>query len=359
MNKKIIFTTGGSGGHIFPAINLMKYFSKKGYKILLVTDKRGKNFINNYSSHRSIIINTSSPTNKNYFKKIISYIIIFFAILKSFFLIIKEKPNLIFGLGGYVSFPISFASKFFKVPLIIYENNMTLGRANKKLLPIAKKIILTFKTPINLNKRYYDKIFYSGNILSEDIINYSIKEKNIDNKYFSILILGGSQGAEIFGRIIPPAIKMIKDKGYEIKIFQQCILSQKNSIIEFYNSNLIKNNIFIFSNNILNLMTSCDLAISRSGASTTAELTKTLTPFVAVPLPQSIDNHQYLNANYYKEKGCCWIIEQNNFTTINLFNFLMDILKNKKKLIDIKLNMKKNDNGNSYNKIETLIEGLI
>ena len=106
-------------------------------------------------------------------------------------------------------------------------------------------------------------------------------------------------------------------------------------------------------------MTSCDLAISRSGASTTAELTKTLTPFVAVPLPQSIDNHQYLNANYYKEKGCCWIIEQNNFTTINLFNFLMDILKNKKKLIDIKLNMKKNDNGNSYNKIETLIEGLI
>ena len=107
---------------------------------MLVTDKRGKNFINNYSSVRYITINTSSPTNKNFFEKIISYVIIFFSILKSFLIIIKEKPNLIFGLGGYVSFPISFVSKFFKVPLIIYENNMILGRANKKLLTIAKKI---------------------------------------------------------------------------------------------------------------------------------------------------------------------------------------------------------------------------
>ena len=64
MNKKIIFTSGGTGGHIFPAVNLMKYFSKKGHKVLLVTDKRGKNFINNYSSFRCITINTSSPTNK-------------------------------------------------------------------------------------------------------------------------------------------------------------------------------------------------------------------------------------------------------------------------------------------------------
>ena len=108
MNKKIIFTSGGTGGHIFPAINLMKYFSKKGNKVLLVTDNRGKNFISNYSTHRSKIINTASPTNKNFFNKIISYIKILFAILKSAMIILKEKPNLIFGCGGYVSFPISF-----------------------------------------------------------------------------------------------------------------------------------------------------------------------------------------------------------------------------------------------------------
>ena len=160
----------------------------------------------------------------------------FFAVLRSILIIIKEKPNLIFGFGGYVSFPISYASRFFKVPLVIYENNMTLGRANEKLLPIAKKVLLGFKTTLNINEKYQDKIFYIGNILSENIINSTTKEKNNSN-IFSILILGGSQGAEVFGKVVPPVIKMIKDKGYKIQIFQQCILSQKNSIMEFYKIN--------------------------------------------------------------------------------------------------------------------------
>ena len=67
MNKKIIFSAGGTGGHIFPTINLMKYFSNKGYKVLLVTDKRGNNFlINNHTKIKSHIINTDTPTNKNF-----------------------------------------------------------------------------------------------------------------------------------------------------------------------------------------------------------------------------------------------------------------------------------------------------
>jgi len=358
MNKKIILTTGGTGGHIFPAINLMKFLSKKGNKILLVTDQRGKNFVDKYSKHESIIIKMSSPTKKNFFKKIFSYMIIFFAILKSILIIIREKPDLIIGFGGYVSFPISFTSKFFKIPLVIYENNYTLGRANKKLLPIAKKILLGIKTSANFIDKYQNKTFCIGNILSEDIIDYSIKENN-NSEIFSILVLGGSQGAEIFGQIIPSVVKMIKDKGYEIQINQQCVENQKNSIIEFYSKNAIKNNIFTFSNDIFKMIASSDLAISRCGAAATAELVQMKTPFIAVPLPQSIDNHQYLNAKYYNDKGCCWLIEQKNFSITNLFNLLMSIMKDKKKLENIKLNMKKNNSVDVYSKVENAIKELI
>ena len=357
MSKKIIFTTGGTGGHIFPAINLMKFFSKKGNEVLLVTDQRGKSFIDKYSKQESIIIKTSSPTNKNFIKKIFSYMIIFFAILKSVLIIIKEKPNLIIGFGGYVSFPISFTSKFFKIPLVIYENNSTFGRANKKLLPIAKKILLGIKTSENFIEKYQNKTFCIGNILSEDIIDYSVIENN--NASFSILVLGGSQGAEIFGQIIPPVAKMIKDKGYEIQINQQCVEDQKNSIIEFYNKNVIKNNIFTFSKDIFKTIASSDLAISRCGAVATAELVQMKTPFIAVPLPQSIDNHQYLNAKYYDDKDCCWLIEQKDFSITNLFNLLMSILKDKKKLEDIRLNMKKNNSRDVYLKAENAIKELI
>ena len=359
MSKKIIFSGGGTGGHIFPAINLMKHFFDKGYKVLLVTDNRGNNFIKNYSEFKSYILSAGTPTNKNLFKKFFSYFLIFYSIIRSIIILKKEKPDLIFGLGGYVSFPISFASRFFKLPLIIYENNMVLGRTNKYLSSFSKKIFLAKKITNNFPKKYKSKTYEVGSILDKNIINcLPLEEKNNKGK-FSILVLGGSQGAEIFGTIIPTVVKMIKDAGYEIEINQQCIIIQKNSIINFYEKNNIKNYVFEFDKNILKLALSSSLAITRCGASTTAELAHTLTPFIAVPLPNSVDNHQYLNAKYYESKGCCWLLEQDNFNTENLFNLIIETIKNKNKLENIRKNMKKEHNKNVYSNIENEIKEFI
>ena len=359
MTKKIIFSTGGTGGHIFPAINLMKHFFEKGYEVLLVTDNRGDNFLKKYSEFKSYVIKADTPTNKNLIKKIISFIVIFYSTIKSIIILKNEKPDLIFGFGGYVSFPISFSSKFFNLPLVIYENNMVLGRANKFLSLFSKKILVAKKILVKFPEKYKKKTFEVGSIISKNVMNYS-SIKDIGNKSdFSILVLGGSQGAEIFGKIIPPVIQMIKNKGYDININQQCIKNQKDSIIEFYKKNDIKNYVFEFDKNILELILSTDLAISRCGASTTAELVHTLTPFIGVPLLNSIDNHQYLNAKYYEKKGCCLFLDQENFNTKNLFNLIMEIIKNKNKLENIRENMKKNYNKNVYINIENQIKEFI
>jgi len=171
MTKKIIFSVGGTGGHIFPAINLMKHFFDKKYKVLLVTDNRGNNFIKNYSEFKSYILNAGTPTNKNLFKKFFSYFLIFYSIIKSIIIIKKEKPDLIFGFGGYVSFPVSFASRFFNLPLIIYENNIVLGRANKYLSSFSKKILLAKKIKKNFPEKYRSKTYEVGSLLNKNIIN--------------------------------------------------------------------------------------------------------------------------------------------------------------------------------------------
>ena len=171
--------------------------------------------------------------------------------------------------------------------------------------------------------------------------------------------MGGSQGAEIFGKIIPPAIKLMKDKGYDIMVNQQCIISQKESIIKFYNENKINNNVFDFDKNILKIISTADLAITRCGASTIAELAYSLTPFIAVPIPNSFDNHQYLNAKYYEKQECCWILEQNSFNEENLYNLIVETIKNKNKLEIIRENMKKNYNNNVFSKIEDKIREII
>ena len=101
------------------------------------------------------------------------------------------------------------------------------------------------------------------------------------------------------------------------------------------------------------------MAISRCRASTTAELVNTLTPFIAIPYPHSMDNHQYLNAKYYENKGCCWVIEQDKFNSVNLFNLILEIMKDKTKLQNVRENMKKNDSKDVYIKVEKAINEFI
>ncbi len=357
MSKKIVFTAGGTGGHIFPAINLMKNFSEKGYEVLLVTDSRGENFIKNYSELKFFVIKTATFTNKNLIKKIFSIFIILYSMIGAAHILRKEKPDLVFGFGGYVSFPISFVSKFFNIPLVIYENNMILGRANKYLAMFSRKIFISREIIDKFLQKYKNKIFEVGPILNKKIVNYSEKQKN--KNVFSILVTGGSQGAKIFGKIIPDVIKSLNNEVEKIQIYQQCVKGQQEEISNFYKKNNIKNYVFEFDKNISELILSSDLAITRCGASSTAELTQTLTPFIAIPLPDSIDNHQYLNAKYYEDKECCWIMEQKNFNAINLFNLIKEIVKNKNKLENIRQNMKKICSKNVYNDIENKIKELI
>jgi len=359
MSKKIIFCAGGTGGHIFPAINLMKHFFEKGYNVVLVTDKRGNNFLNRNSKFRSYELKTVTPTSKNLLVKILSLIMIFFSVLKSVSILKKEKADLIIGFGGYVSFPTSFASKFFNIPLVIYEPNIVVGKANKYLLSVAEKIFLGKNIKEKFPEKYKTKIDVVGTIIEKKIVNYLNFEKEIKKENFSILVLGGSQGSKIFGKTVPIVLNKIKELGYKIQIYQQCIENQKNSIINYYKKKNIKNYVFEFEKNILDLILSSDLAITRCGATATAELVHTVTPFIAVPIPDSINNHQYLNAKYYEDKGYCWILDQNNFNEKNLFNLIIEIMKNKKKLESKCENMKKDYTNNVYNVIETKIKEII
>ena len=243
MSKKIIFSAGGTGGHILPAINLMKYFFEKGYEVVLITDKRGSNFISKDEKFKLYELKTETLTNKNIFNKILSLIIIFYSFIKSIIILKKEEADLIIGFGGYVSFPPSFASRFISLPLVIYEPNMIIGRANKYLLPLAKKIFLAKKIEKKLPDKYKNKMYITGTIINKKIINHLNFTRNVNKANLSILILGGSQSAKIFGEIIPPVMNMLKNKGYNINISQQCSQDQKDLIVEYYKKKKKKNNV--------------------------------------------------------------------------------------------------------------------
>ena len=143
--KKILIATGGTGGHIFPAYSLAKYFINKNYDITLTTDKRGFRYLKNYEDFNIIKINSSPLVKKNIFTFILSAFKITISIIKSFLFLVIKRPKIIFGMGGYSSFPICIAAFILRIKFVIYENNMIVGKANKYLLPFAKKIFVSYK----------------------------------------------------------------------------------------------------------------------------------------------------------------------------------------------------------------------
>ena len=147
-------------------------------------------------------------------------------------------------------------------------------------------------------------------------------------KEINLLIIGGSQGAELFDTAINDSIIKISKK-YKLKIFQQTSYKNYKNLKNFYLKNNIENELFDFNENISEFMSRSNICITRAGASTLAELTFLNVPYIAIPLPSAKDNHQFENASFYEDKGCNWILNQNELNEDSLTNKLINIIENK------------------------------
>ena len=214
-----------------------------------------------------------------------------------------NRPSLVFGMGGYSSFPICIAASVLKIKYVIYENNLVLGKANKYLLPFAEKIFVSYKDLEGIFGSNIKKVVEIGNIIRKELINLKDNNYQIDKlEELKILVLGGSQAAKIFADELPQIFEKVKNSYPTIKIFQQCQKNQNDQLSQFYKNANIDHEIFNFTDNIDEYYSKSNLVITRSGASVLAELINVKIPFIAIPLPTSADNHQYKNAKFYEKK---------------------------------------------------------
>jgi len=357
--EKILIATGGTGGHVFPAYSLANHFIKNNYNVKLTTDKRGYNYLKNYENLNLIKI-PSSPLNKNnIFKLLLSILIILFSVFKSLVFLLFNKPSIVFGMGGYSSFPICIAAKFLRIKFVIYENNLIIGKANKYLLPFANKIFVSYKDLEGVPYKYNNKIIEIGNIVREEIIN--LKNENYQNNKFNdikILVLGGSQAAKVFADKLPKIFKKLKNSEIPIKVYQQCHNEQNDQLSEFYKKNNINCEIFNFTNKIIDYYTKANLVITRSGASVLGELINIKIPFISIPLPTSADNHQLKNAIYYKKKGFGYLMDEKDIND-QLYPFIKSIFKDKTLIKNILAKQSQYSDKNIFKNINIQIEKII
>ena len=359
IKKKIVIATGGTGGHVFPAYSLANYLKNKNFSIRLTSDKRGSYYLKDYNNLKLVKIPSSPLIKKNIFKFFYSFFIITFSIIKSLSILIFDRPSLILGMGGYASFPICFAAFILRIKFIIYENNLIIGKANKYLLPFAKKIFVSYKELEGISEKYKDKVVEVGNIVREEIINSNLLDHGTTRfDSLNILVLGGSQAARIFADEFPQIFKKLKDSKIKIKIYQQCLNSQNNQLSQFYKKAKIDFEIFNFTSNIIDYYSKSNLVITRSGASVLGELVNFKIPFISIPLPTSADNHQYKNAIFYSKKGYGNFLEEKDIRD-KLYDLIVSTFNDKSMIKSILLNQSQHSDKDIFKNLNNQIERIL
>jgi len=356
---KIIIATGGTGGHVIPAYSLAIHFIEKKINVKIISDKRGLRYLKNLNNLEIIQINSATIFDKSIFKFFVSTLIISYSIIRSFIFLLLNRPNIVFGMGGYSSFPVCIAAKILQIPFIIYENNLHIGKANKYLLPLSKKIFVSYLELQGVSKKYRYKVCRIGNIVRKEILNLD-KKKNFNHKdkTLKLLILGGSQAAKVFAEKLPQIFEKCKNLGMHLKIYQQCLPEQNEILKSFYKNKNIDCEIFNFANNIFDYFSKVDLAITRSGSSMLAELINANIPFISIPLPTSADNHQLKNAIYYEKNQYSYLIEEKNLSE-KLFKLLDLIQKDSSLLEKVRKKQSHYSDKKVYDNIDTEINKMV
>ncbi len=334
MKNRITITTGGTAGHIYPMLGLYEHLIQKGYVVNFITDHRGKKYFTPSILDNVKILKINSPFNLKGLSKILSFFYLFYACIYSVILLIVNRPNLVIGSGGYASFPILTAASLLRINIIIYETNIILGKTNKIFYNSCKKLLVGCDDLDFFPKKFHSKAAYVGQLVRSAFLA-DFERKNLKDRLV-ILVIGGSQSSEFFGTNLAKAFSDIDKNIFPLQIYHQCKFEKFNEIENAYGD--FKNyKLFEFDSNIRDLMQKSNLAITRSGSSTLSEMVAVNLPFIAVPLPSSLDNHQFYNAKYYEKKGCCWVLEQNFFNEDSLKKIILEIIKNNREQLDIKI----------------------
>lgn len=351
MKKNILITTGGSGGHVVPATILYDHLSKEA-NVFITIDKRGLKYLDK-TIYKFDIINT--PKLSNIFFLPFNVIVILFLIFKSFFLLKSRRIEKIFSTGGYMSLPLILAAKLLKMQIFLIEPNQVLGRANRYFLESCKKIFCYSEQVQNFPENFRNKIISIYPLVKKHIYELNSSKEKRDK--FTLLIVGGSQGAEIFDNNLKNLIVNISKK-IPIKVIHQTNEKNISFLSNFYSKNNLENKIFSFDNNFAYCLQNADLCITRAGASTLAELSVMNIPFITVPLPSSKDNHQLENAKFYRDNNCCWLIEQRHFEK-KIQETLEEIVNDQSNYLKKKENLKKINYQNNWINVNQKILNVI
>ena len=327
VKMRIFIATGGTGGHVYPALAVATELSERGHKITISCDGRVDKMVRDGKPRNAKVVHVwaSGVGAKSRLSQVYALFKIGVSALALTLRFALFRPARVVAFGGYASVPAVFAAHVWKIPTFLHEQNAAIGRANKFAMRWVKTLMTSFPTVDGMPKKTSATVVYTGLPVRRDFVEYS--GAKLPNKSH-LLITGGSLGAQILDEVVPESIAKMKNK--KIFVTHQTRPENVEKLQRFYAEHKIHANVLSFVHDMAGAIADSDLVISRGGASTVIELETIGRPAIIVPL--GINPDQAANAASYARLGGGFAIEQSKFTSKWLASTLDELFDNPSRL---------------------------
>lgn len=341
MNKRILIMAAGTGGHVFPALAVAKTFKQEGVRVAWLASRHGMEI--DWILAENIPIFTLSIgglRGKGWYTKLLAPFTLCRALVQALRIIAKVKPDVVLGMGGFVTGPGGLAACLCNIPLVIHEQNAIAGLTNQLL---ATHRFFRKKSIANCVLQAFPNTFpkicqpiLTGNPVRDALLQLPPPEQRylsqMDKKQFHVLVLGGSGGAQAINQTLPRAMALLKSN-LRPAIYHQTGKKNYDVTKALYESYEVEANVVGFIDDMNHAYQWADIVICRAGAMTLAELCSVGLGSILVPFPHAVDDHQSKNAAYLVQAGAAIVMPQHTFTPEALANQLTQFSVDKKRLL--------------------------
>jgi UDP-N-acetylglucosamine--N-acetylmuramyl-(pentapeptide) pyrophosphoryl-undecaprenol N-acetylglucosamine transferase len=303
---------GGTGGHVFPGLAAARYFQERGVEVHWLGTTAGiEARIIPEANIPLHFITISGLRGKGIKPLVMAPHHIYKAIKQAKAVIKAVQPDVVIGMGGFVSGPGGIASWLSNCPLVIHEQNAKAGLTNKILARFAKRVLQGFPGAF----RQHKKVTTVGNPVRAEIENVPAPELRIpaDRRPFRLLVLGGSLGAKALNQMVP---RMLATLGADIRpdVFHQTGEKHFDETKTLYESSGVRANLVPFVKDMAQVYSWADMVLCRAGALTVAELCAVGLGAIFVPFPHAVDDHQTANADFMVKNDAALCVQQKDLT---------------------------------------------
>jgi UDP-N-acetylglucosamine--N-acetylmuramyl-(pentapeptide) pyrophosphoryl-undecaprenol N-acetylglucosamine transferase len=313
----VLVAAGGTGGHLFPAEALAQALIGRGLKVDLATDVRAERYGRRFPAGQIHVIASETLRGRSPISLARTVAVLSYGTLSAYLLLRRLRPAAVVGFGGYPTLPPILAAIARGIPTIIHEQNAVMGRANKLLAGRVRAIALSFAGALDHSSALARKAVQTGNPVRPAVAAAAATPYLPPESagLIRLLVFGGSQGAHIMSQIVPAAIERL-DEALRLRMLvaQQARGEDLGPVRDAYGQLRISAEVAPFFPDLPSRIAAAHLVVSRSGASTVAELAAIGRPSILVPLPHALDQDQQANAAVLEQTGGALRLRQDEFT---------------------------------------------